>query len=76
VFYLSLNEPWEEGVDVDSEVIVEIMGEKMYSRAYSEQELLDIFIPLGLELLKLDRTTQNSEIFGIEHTITLIFKKH
>jgi SAM-dependent methyltransferase len=76
VFYLSLNEPWEEGVDVDSEVIVEIMGEKMYSRAYSEQELLDIFIPLGMELLKLDRITQNSEIFGIEHTITLIFKKH
>jgi SAM-dependent methyltransferase len=76
IFYLSLNEPWEEGVDVDSEVIIEILGEKMYSRAYSEQEILDIFEPLGMELLNLHRKTQNSEIFGIEHTITLIFKKH
>ena len=75
IFYLSLNEPWEEDADIDSEVIVEILGEKVYSRAYSELEILDIFFPLGMELLKLHRNIQESEIFGIEHTLTLIFKK-
>jgi len=75
IFYLALNEPSQEGVDVDSEVFIEILGEKMYSRAYSEKEIREIFIPLGMELLDLHRKTFTSEIFGVEHTITFIFKK-
>jgi SAM-dependent methyltransferase len=74
IFSLSLNEPWEEGADVDGEAIVEIMDEKMYSRGYSKDEILEIFTPLGMKLLKFHREIQASEIFGIEHTTHYVFK--
>jgi len=38
LFYLALNEPHEEGADVDGEAVVKIMGEKMYSRAYTKMK--------------------------------------
>ncbi len=72
-FYLSLNGPWIEGADLDNDVIVEIMGEKMYSRAYSKDEILRIFIPLGMRLLKFDREIVTSEVFGKENMNTYIF---
>lgn len=72
-FYLSLNGPWIEGADLDNDVIVEIMGEKMYSRAYSKDEILSIFIPLGMRLLKFDREIVTSEVFGKENMNTYIF---
>ncbi len=75
LFYLSLNEPWEENIDVDGEVIIEIMGEKMYSRAYTEEEILDTFSPLGLKCLKIYRKKLSSEEFGIEHMMALVFEK-
>ena len=75
LFYLSLNEPWEQNADVDKEVVVEIMGERMYSRAYTKEEVLETFAPLGMILLKFNREIQTSKIFGIEHTTVYIFKK-
>ena len=75
LFYLSLNEPWEENADVDGETITEIMSEKMYSRAYTKNEVLETFTPLGMVLLKFNREIQKSKIFGIEHTTIYIFKK-
>jgi len=39
VFYLVLNEPRVEGADVDGEAVVEIMGEAMYSRGYSVEDV-------------------------------------
>jgi len=75
LFYLSLNETGEEGVDVDEEVFVEIMGEKMYSRAYSKEEVLEIFSNVGMELLKFYRETLTSKEFGIEHSTVYVFKK-
>ncbi len=75
VFYVSLNEPWEEGADVDAEVIVEIMGETMYSRAYIIDDVLDAFTPLGLNLVKFNRHIERSEEFGEEHTVVYLFKK-
>lgn len=35
VFYLVLSEPWEEGANLDGELVVEIMEEAMYFRSYS-----------------------------------------
>ncbi|MFX1387958.1 MAG: class I SAM-dependent methyltransferase, partial [Promethearchaeota archaeon] len=32
IFYLCLNGPWIEGVNLDNDVIIEFKGEKMYSR--------------------------------------------
>lgn len=77
IFYLSLNEPWEEGVDIDcyEYTIIEIMGEKMYSRPYSEQEINEIFSPLGMKILRIHREMIVSELFGTEHTISFIIKK-
>jgi SAM-dependent methyltransferase len=75
LLYLSLNEPQFEGEDVDKEVIVEIMGVKMYSRAYREEEILTIFSPLGMKPLKIHHEIQTSKEFGIEHMIAFVFKK-
>ena len=75
LFYLSLNETGEEGVDVDEEVFVEIMGEKIYSRAYSKEEVLKMFSNMGMELLKFYRETLTSKEFGIEHSTVYVFKK-
>jgi len=75
LLYLSLNEPRVEGEDVDKEVIVDIMGEKMYSRAYREEEILAIFSPLGMKPLKIHHKIQTSKEFGIEHMIAFVFKK-
>jgi len=75
LFYISLNAPRVKGMDLDKDVICEIMGEKMYSRAYTEEEVLNVFPPLGLKCLKKYREVQNSEEFGIEHMIVFVFRK-
>ena len=74
-FYLSLNEPSVENADLDEDVICEIMGEIMYSRAYTEGEILDVFTPLGLKKLQIYHETQNSEEFGTEYMIVFVFQK-
>jgi hypothetical protein len=73
--YLSLNEPRVKNADLDEDVICEIMGERMYSRAYTEEEILAIFTSLGLKKLQIYRETQNSEEFGTEHMIAIVFRK-
>ena len=75
LFYLSLNEPRVKDIDLDEDVICEIMGEKMYSRAYTEEEILNAFTPLGLKYLKIYREMLTSEEFGIEHMIVFVFRK-
>ncbi len=75
VFYLVLNEPWEEGADVDGEAVVEIMGETMYSRGYSVGEVRDVFLPLGLEEAGFHREIQRTEEFGEEHQVEFVFRK-
>ena len=74
LFYLSLNEPWEEGADVDGEAVVEIMGETMYSRAYTREEVLDVFVPGGMKLLKFQRKIIISKEFGKEPMMEFVFK--
>ena len=75
LFYISLNEPEVKNADLDEDVICEIMGETMYSRAYTEKEIIDIFSPLGLKCLKVYRKILSSEEFGIEHMMVMVFKK-
>jgi len=75
LFYLALNEPREEGEDVDGEAVVEIMGEKMYSRAYTKKEVLEAFVPLGMKQLKFHREMRTSKEFGEEHVMEFVFKK-
>ena len=75
LFYLSLNEPREKDEDLDENVICEIMGETMYSRSYTEEEILNTFTPFGLKCLKIYREVQNSEEFGTENMIIFVFRK-
>ncbi|MFX1502864.1 MAG: class I SAM-dependent methyltransferase [Promethearchaeota archaeon] len=75
LLYIALNEPREVEQNPDEDVLVEIMGEKMYSRAYTEKEVLETFTPLGLTLLKIHREIVNSKEFGIEYCMRLLFKK-
>ncbi|MFW9999853.1 MAG: class I SAM-dependent methyltransferase [Candidatus Hermodarchaeota archaeon] len=74
LFYLCLNAPWIEGIDIDKDVIIEFKGRKMYSRPYSMKEILDIFIPLGMKLLKFKNEIITSETWGKENMNTFIFK--
>jgi len=75
VLYLVLNEPPSEDCDPDQEAIVEIMGETMYSRAYTQREVQESFIPKGMKLLRFNRKIQVSKEFGEEHVIEFLFKK-
>ncbi|MCW4049544.1 MAG: methyltransferase domain-containing protein [Candidatus Bathyarchaeota archaeon] len=74
-FYLSLNEPASLSDDPDSEVFVNIMGQDMYSRAYTVEEIESIFQPLGFSLMNFNRLIHVSEEFGEEHVIEFIYQK-
>lgn len=75
LLYIALNEPREAEQNLDEQVFVEVMGQEMYSRAYTEREVLEIFTPLGLTLLKEHRETVQSKEFGVENCMRFIFKK-
>ena len=74
-FYLALNEPASISDDPDSDVIVNIMGQDMYSRAYTVQEIESVFKPLGFSLVRFNRDIEVSEEFGEEHVIEFIYQK-
>ncbi len=75
VFYLSLDEPPNSSEDADGEAFVNIMGQDMYSRAYSVDEIRDVFSSLGFSEVLFHREIQFSKEFGEEHVIEFIFKK-
>jgi len=75
LLYLSLNEPSRMSDDPDSEVFVNIMGQEMYSRAYTVEEVESVFLPLGFSLVKFNRDTHVSEEFGEEHVVEFIYRK-
>ncbi len=70
-----MNEPGEDVINVDDEVLVELMGETMYSRAYMREEVMEAFSPYNMKLLKFHRQTINSKEFGEEYMIEFVFKK-
>ena len=74
IMFLSVNEPdkkvWPEGDNY-----CEIMGQKMYSRPYSEKEIRQYFEPLGMKILKVKRETTFSKAYGEEHTLIVIMEK-
>jgi len=74
-FYLSLNEPSSVSDDPDSDVFVNIMGQDMYSRAYTVEEVESIFQPLVFSPVRFNREIQVSEEFGEEHVIEFLYQK-
>lgn len=75
LFYLSLNEPTNAVKDADEEAYVNIMGQEMYSRAYTVSEVRKIFTGLRFLQVSFHREIQYSKEFGEEHVIEFIFKK-
>lgn len=74
-FYLALNEPVDESEDAESEAFTNIMGQDMYSRAYTVDEIEDILQPIGFTRAGFNRVIHVSEEFGEEHVIEFIYKK-
>jgi hypothetical protein len=74
-FYLSLNELVGEQDDPESEVYVNIMGQDMYSRAYTVEEIQGVFRPFSFKPVSINREVQISEEFGEEHVIEFIYRK-
>lgn len=72
-FLLSLNEPPPDHIDGDD--IAHIMGEKLYSRPYTESEIREIFSKLGMNLIIVDRETNESEEYGKEYSLMVLMQK-
>lgn len=73
-FYLVLNEP-SESEDVNGDVFVKIMGEQMYSRGYTVDEVIAAFEPLGMVKFGFHREVHVTKEFGEEHVVEFLFKK-
>ena len=74
IFFLALNEPHSPG-HIESENITEIMGQKMYSRPYSIDEVREVFEKLNMKIIKVARETVSSKAYGDEHTLLVLMKK-
>jgi hypothetical protein len=70
IMYLSLNEPMLER---DNYAI--FMGEKMFFKDYSENDLIFIFSKQGIVKIDAQRSVEDSETFGKEYMIEMIFRK-
>ena len=73
-FFLALNEPAPEGHD-ESENYTEIMGQKMYSRPYTEDEVREVFEKLNMRIVKVARETVSSKEYGDEYTLLVLMQK-
>ena len=71
----------KESIDVLNESIIErdnyavFMGEIIFFKDYSEEDLVTIFKEQGLKKLDISRTVEDSETFGKEYMIEMIFQK-
>jgi SAM-dependent methyltransferase len=73
-FILSLNEPPPGGHD-EAENYTEIMGQKAYSRPYTENEVMAIFSKLNMEAIKVERETVSSKAYGDEYALMILMQK-
>jgi len=73
-FLLALNEPPPEGHD-EAENITEVIGQRMYSRPYTEEEIRTIFSGFGMKIIKVGREIVRSKSYGTEHTLLVLMQK-
>jgi SAM-dependent methyltransferase len=72
-FFLTLNEP-PPGHNED-ENYTEIMGQKMYSRPYTEDEIRKVFSKLNMKIIKVKRETVSSKAYGKEYMLLVLMQK-
>lgn len=74
-FFLALNEP-PFGIHNEAENYTIIMGQKMYSRPYTEEEIRKVFSKLKMNIIKVERETVSSKAYGNEHTLLVLMQKY
>jgi len=70
--FVALNEA-ADGEDADAAAMVNIAGQDMYSRAYTEEEVIRLFADMNL--LSVGRALVRTEMFGDERSIVFVFGK-
>jgi len=73
-FFLALNEP--PSGHKEEENYTEIMGQKMYSRPYAENEIRTVFSKLNMKIIKIDREIVRSKAYGKEYALLILMQKH
>lgn len=71
LFFLAINEP----APGHSENIVEILGQKMYSRPYTEKEVRQVFEKRNMKILTVAREKVHSKAYGDEYTLLVLMQK-
>lgn len=74
LFFLALNEKGLKEHN-ESDNYTEIMGQKMYSRPYSEEEVRNVFEALKMKILKVIRETNTSKAYGEEYSLLILMQK-
>ncbi|MEA2037834.1 MAG: class I SAM-dependent methyltransferase [Nanoarchaeota archaeon] len=70
-FFLALNEP--PPGHKEEENYTKIMGQEMYSRPYTEDEIRKVFSEL--KIIKVEREIVGSKAYGIEYTLLVLMQK-
>lgn len=73
-FFLALNEPPPNGHN-EADSYTEIMGQKMYSRPYTEDEIRAVFSKLNMKIIKVEREVVSSEAYGKEYSLLVLMQK-
>ena len=71
-FLLSLNEPTPEG-HKEEENFIKIMGQRMFSRPYTEGEIREYFS--GMKIIKVEISILTSENYGTEYCLMMLMQK-
>lgn len=80
-FFLALNEPAameDNAASLQEDTAARwctIMGERLYARPYSEQEIRDCFAPLGMTDYKISREAVTSDEYGLEHMLVVLMRR-
>ncbi len=74
VFFLALNEP-DGPVPDNYEHIEELIGQTMYTRGYTEDEIRDMLSGTPFSVTRVARGTVTSKEFGTEHSLIMLLKK-
>ncbi|MFX0211557.1 MAG: hypothetical protein ACFFDT_36605, partial [Candidatus Hodarchaeota archaeon] len=72
-FLLFLNEPGPEG-HREEENLTTVLGEPMYSRPYTEDEIRKFFTK-GMEFIRVEREIATTSEYGKEYTLLILMKK-
>lgn len=72
-FFLALNEPSPD--HKEDENYTQIMGQDMYSRPYTEEEIKDIFTEYNMKTIKVEREIVVSDEYGTEFSLLVLMQK-